>query len=122
MPTVSESRQLNSELNSLEPLLRGEIDHYDQNQQTLYLQTAEQLIAYPLAIDAELVCWPTWQNGVQIREAYIPLRAGQAIYITGEKATTLNQLNLSKLTGKYIFLQQDQNRQLVKVALVNCYE
>ncbi len=121
-PIVSESQQLSSSANSPKLLLRGKIDHYDQTQQLLYLQTAEQLVTYPLALDTELACWPTWQNGVQISEAYLPLGPGQVIYITGETKTPLRALNLAKLSGKYLFLQQDEQTQLVKVALINCYD
>lgn len=105
-----------------EALLRGIIDHYDQEQQLLYLQSSEQILGFPLSLTATIYCWPTEQNGIQISEAYLPLGQGQVIYIKGEVKTTLDQLNLSKLNGKYIFLQQNQNYQLVKVALVNCYE
>ena len=62
------------------------------------------------------------QNDIQISEAYLPLGPGQVIYIEGESKTTLDQLNLAQLAAKYVFLQQDQNHQLVKVALINCYE
>ncbi len=105
-----------------DPLLRGKIDHYDQEQQLLYLQTDEQLLSFPLSMASVIYCWPTTQNGVQISEAYLPLGPGQVIYIEGESKTTLDQLNLAELAAKYVFLQQDQNRQLVKATIINCYE
>ena len=49
-----------------DPLLRGKIDHYDQERQLLYLQTGEQLLSFPLSLTAAIYCWPTAQNGIQI--------------------------------------------------------
>ena len=120
--TVSENYQLSSSSSSFEPLLRGKIDHYDHEQQLLYLQTDEQLLSFPLSLTSAIYCWPTAQNGIQISEAYLPLGPGQVIYIEGESKTTLDQLNLAQLAAKYVFLQQDQNHQLVKAAIINCYE
>lgn len=120
--TTSENYQLSSSSSSSDPLLRGKIDHYDQEQQLLYLQTDKQLLSFPLSLTAAIYCWPAAQNGIQISEAYLPLGPGQVIYIEGESKTTLDRLNLAQLAAKYIFLQQDHKQQLVKAALINCYE
>jgi hypothetical protein len=110
-----------------ERLIRGHIQSYDQEQQTLSIRyqvnpkAAEQVIAFPLALEQSVYCWPAYNNGVDISQAFMPIDSQTKIYIQGETAVFFKEI-IDQIVGKYVFLQTNEQGELVKLAILACYD
>lgn len=110
-----------------ERLIRGYIKDYDRETQTLNIRyqvnarTKEQIISYPIASEQTVYCWPQYNNGVDISQAFMPIDPNTQIYIKGEKAVAFGSV-IDQLIGKYVFLQTNEQEKLTKLAIIACYE
>lgn len=110
-----------------EKLIRGYIQAYDWDQQSLKIayqlnpRAKEQLISYPLTLDQTVYCWPRYNNGIDISQAFMPIDPQSLIYVKDEQAVFFESV-AKQIIGKYVFLQIDEQQELLKLAIVACYD
>lgn len=110
-----------------ERLIRGYVDSYDSATHSITVRyrlttrAKEESTTYPLALDQVVYCWPERQNGVDIATAFIPLTPQSLIYLKNEQAVLVKDLT-TELNGKYVFIQTNELNQVLKLAIVACYD